>query len=167
MIPLLLCGMWLSHFKKTNGHNKSSLPWGRGMVFKWCEMNTVGVSIKNGFLFFLKQYICGLFLKVCLIFHLAVLIALFSTLSHIESSDFSIFCFLPCADWGGSEAWATSTWDSPVGTSSARLMQWEGGDRAVLFPSGSKCNEKLLWNYQLRHLKQFLGCFLCYGGSNP
>lgn len=26
--------------------------------------------------------------------------------------------------------------------------------QSCLTPSGSKCNEKLLWNYQLRHLKQ-------------
>lgn len=145
---------------------KAAYPGAEGWSSNDGEMNTMGVCIKNGYMFFLKQYNCRLFLKVCLIFHLAILIASFSTLSHIESSDFSIFCFSPCADWGGSEAWATSAWDSPVGTSSARLMQWEGGDRAVLSPSGSKCNEKLLWNYQLRHLKQFLGCFLFYGGSN-
>lgn len=112
-----------------------------------------GVCIEGGFMFFLKKYYYRLFIKVCLIFYHAILIASFSTLSHTELSDFSFFCFSPFADWAGSEVWASSAWDGVVGTPSARLMEWEGGDRAVLPPSGSKCNEKLLWNYHLRHLK--------------
>lgn len=50
--------MWqvVQTLKKTNGHNTSRLPWGRGMVFKgW--WNNMGVCIKDGFMFFLEQYV--------------------------------------------------------------------------------------------------------------
>lgn len=133
---------------------KAGYSGAEGWSSKDGEMNRIGDCIKDDFMFFLKQYNCRLFLEVCLLFHLAVLMTSFSTLSRIESSDFSFFCISPFSDWGGWEVWASWAWDCPVGTSSARLMEWEGGDRAVLSPSGSECNEKLLWNYQLRHLKQ-------------
>lgn len=64
--------------------NKAGYPGAEGWSSKESEMNMMGVCSKDGFMFFLKQYNCSLFRKVCLIFRLAVLIASFSTLSHIE-----------------------------------------------------------------------------------
>lgn len=86
MIPLLLCGMWLSHLRKQMATTKADYPGAEGWSSKDDEMNMMGVCIEDGFMFFLKQYDFSLFLKVCLIFQLAVLIASFSTLSHIEMS---------------------------------------------------------------------------------
>lgn len=80
---------------------KAGYPAAEGCSSKDGELNRIGVCIKDGFMFFLKQYNCRLFLEVCLLFHLAVLIASFSTFSHIELSDFSFFCISPFADWGG------------------------------------------------------------------
>lgn len=88
--------MWLSHLRKQIATTKAGYPGGEGWSSKDGEM--MGVCIKDGFMFFLEQYDCSLFLKVCLIFHLTIPIASFSTLSHIESSDFSFICFSPFAD---------------------------------------------------------------------
>lgn len=152
MIPLLLCGVWLSHLGKQVATNKADSPGAGGWSSKDDEMNMRGVCIKDGSMFFLKLYSYGLLLEVCLIFHLAILIASFCTLSHVGSSDFFIL-FPICR----------LRWIRSLSQLSLRLPSWyiqckvDGmgtRDRAVLFSSGSKCNEKLLWNYQLRHLKQ-------------
>lgn len=97
MIPLLLCGIWLSHLKKQIATTKAGYPGAKGWSSKDGKMNS-GVCIEGGFMFFLKQYNYRLFVKVCLIFYHAILIASFSTLSHIELNDFSFFCFSPFAD---------------------------------------------------------------------
>lgn len=168
MIPLLLCGIWLSHLKKQMATTKADYPGAKGWSSKDGEVN-MGVCIEDGFMFFLKQYNYRLFLKVCLIFYHAILIASFSTLSHIELSDFSFFYFSPFADWGGSEVWASSAWDGLVGTSSARLMEWEGGGRAVLsYPLlvqnvMRNCSGITNWDTWSR----VSGFFLCCGGCNP
>lgn len=64
MIPLLLCGIWLSHWQKQMATNKAGYPGAEGWSSKDGEMNTMGVCIKDSFIFFLKQYNCSLFLKV-------------------------------------------------------------------------------------------------------
>lgn len=132
---------------------KAGYPAAEGCSSKDGELNRIGVCIKDGFMFFLKQYNCRLFLEVYLLFTLQSWLHHSAPSATLNWVIFHFFAF-PHLQTGVDEK------SEPAKLEIAQLVHpvqgwWNGKEGIELsYPSGSKCNEKLLWNYQLRHLQQ-------------